>query len=134
MTDESNDLSPINQTQENHSVVTLIESPPEDQINSLSFEPYYDDPIVTPLLYTSFEGPEGMDDGKCISESEESGFWKRNSTVNNEKKLWITICISLIFFCVELVGGWISGSLALLSDLFHLLSGGFFRSLYLTRA
>ncbi|RIB08522.1 cation efflux family-domain-containing protein [Gigaspora rosea] len=38
------------------------------------------------------------------------------------KKLWIAIVISLTFFAIELVGGFIAASLALLSDSFHLLS------------
>ncbi|PKY40367.1 cation efflux protein [Rhizophagus irregularis] len=37
-------------------------------------------------------------------------------------KLWIAIVISLLFFVIELIGGFIAGSLALLSDSFHLLS------------
>ncbi|CAI2178659.1 9820_t:CDS:2 [Funneliformis geosporum] len=97
-----------------------------------SFESYHDNPSitslqhpVTPLLYTSFEGPDIHEDeeDKCgISDDEEDGCRLDKSSKRYASKLWIAIVISLFFFVTELAGGFIAGSLALLSDSFHLLS------------
>ncbi|CAG8436416.1 3832_t:CDS:2 [Diversispora eburnea] len=87
--------------------------------------PYHDNPSVisidsnAPLLYTSFDGID--DDDRCGSDDDE-GYIKNKSSKHSAKKLWIVIGISLFFFCIELSGGFITGSLALLSDAFHLLS------------
>jgi len=48
------------------------------------------------------------------------GYENNNSSKN---KLIKVLCVSSLFFLIELTGGLISGSLALLSDSFHLLSG-----------
>lgn len=90
----------------------------ERQISSPDvFEPYHDNPSV---IYTSFEqSPE--EDDKCGSDDEGG-----SSSGRSARKLWVATGISLIFFSIELVGGLIAGSLALLSDSFHLLSGWFF--------
>ncbi|CAG8569189.1 11891_t:CDS:2 [Acaulospora colombiana] len=126
MPNESNDPSSLGEERD---------LPPFEIISSREtappFETYQDNLSVTsittattPLLYTSFEGPDGTNDNdKCGGDDEENCFSGRKSTAQSEKKLWIAICISLFFFCVELVGGWLAGSLALLSDSFHLLSG-----------
>lgn len=42
------------------------------------------------------------------------------------RKLKIAVMMCLIFFAMELVGGIVAGSLALLSDAFHLLTGSIF--------
>jgi len=91
-----------------------------------SFESYHDNPSSTPLLsYTSFEGPDIEDEGdKCgISDDEDYGCRMDKTSKRYASKLWIAIVISLFFFVTELAGGLIAGSLALLSDSFHLLSG-----------
>ncbi|CAG8553903.1 2866_t:CDS:2 [Racocetra persica] len=97
--------------------------------NRDSIEPYHDNPSTasivtgTPLLYTSFNGP---DDAHVMCGSndndEDNGCRMERSSSQPVKKLWIAIVISLLFFSVELVGGIIAESLALLSDSFHLLS------------
>ncbi|KAI9138688.1 cation efflux protein, partial [Paraphysoderma sedebokerense] len=50
----------------------------------------------------------------------------------SKRKLWIASALCFMFFVVELVGGILSGSLAILSDSFHLLSDllGFSISLF----
>ncbi|CAG8465838.1 8604_t:CDS:2 [Acaulospora morrowiae] len=110
----------INQIQESFSPLQ------SDQRVSTPLEIYSDNPSVTsvtaPLLYTSFEGPECTNGYKCGGEDEDSSFFKNKLAEQGEKKLWIAICISLLFFCIELTGGLLAGSLALLSDSFHLLS------------
>ncbi|CAG8719677.1 21378_t:CDS:2, partial [Racocetra persica] len=92
----------------------------------LPFEPYRDDPeeaSATQLLYTSFDGPIDSDNGKCpINVEEDNDYHSNTSSKKYARKLRIAIVISTTFFVLELVGGWISGSLALLSDSFHLLS------------
>ncbi|CAG8555319.1 7613_t:CDS:2 [Cetraspora pellucida] len=113
-------------------VVNLQPNPVnESQIHNHrdSLESYHDNPniasIVTnaPLLYTSFNGPDeaqilcGSNDG-----DEDNGCRMERSSSQPLKKLWIAIVISLTFFAIELIGGIIAGSLALLSDSFHLLS------------
>ncbi|CAG8605009.1 12608_t:CDS:2, partial [Funneliformis caledonium] len=105
------------------------------QMNSrgVSFESYHDNPSITslqqhtatPLLYTSFEGPDLREDeeDKCgLSDDEDDGCRLDKSSKRYASKLWIAIVISLLFFVTELAGGLIAGSLALLSDSFHLLS------------
>jgi len=52
-----------------------------------------------------------------------SGYANNNASKN---KLIKVVCVSTFFFLIELTGGLISGSLALLSDSFHLLSGNYF--------
>ncbi|RHZ45358.1 hypothetical protein Glove_680g63 [Diversispora epigaea] len=90
----------------------------------IPYHPYHDNSSAisigsnAPLLYTTFDGPD--DDDKCGSDDE--WYNKEGSSKRSEKKLWIAIGISLFFFCLELSGGFIAGSLALLSDSFHLLS------------
>lgn len=96
-----------------------------------SFESYHDNPSITslhsstPLLYTSFEGPDIREDeeDKCGLEDEDDGCRMDRTSKRYASKLWIAIVISLLFFVIELIGGFIAGSLALLSDSFHLLSG-----------
>lgn len=51
---------------------------------------------------------------------------------SSKKTLWITLFLTLFFAVVELVGGWISGSLALLSDSAHMVSDVFALGLSLT--
>ncbi|CAG8570223.1 12045_t:CDS:10 [Rhizophagus irregularis] len=95
-----------------------------------SFESYHDNPSITslhsstPLLYTSFEGPDIREDeeDKCGLEDEDDGCRMDRTSKRYASKLWIAIVISLLFFVIELIGGFIAGSLALLSDSFHLLS------------
>ncbi|GBC07774.1 hypothetical protein RclHR1_07690008 [Rhizophagus clarus] len=95
-----------------------------------SFESYHDNPSITslhsstPLLYTSFEGPDIREDeeDKCGLEDEDEGCRMDRTSKRYASKLWIAIVISLSFFVIELIGGFIAGSLALLSDSFHLLS------------
>ncbi|RGB30467.1 cation efflux family-domain-containing protein [Rhizophagus diaphanus] len=95
-----------------------------------SFESYHDNPSITslhsstPLLYTSFEGPDIREDeeDKCGLEDEDDGCRMDRTSKRYASKLWIAIVISLFFFVIELIGGFIAGSLALLSDSFHLLS------------
>jgi len=41
---------------------------------------------------------------------------------SNSKKLWLAFLITTLFMVVEAVGGWISGSLALLADAGHMLT------------
>lgn len=43
----------------------------------------------------------------------------------DRRKLTIAVILCLIFFGIELAGGLVSGSLAILSDSFHLLSGAY---------
>ena len=45
-----------------------------------------------------------------------------SDTASDKRKLLLAIFVSTLFFFVELVGGVVAGSLALLSDSFHLLS------------
>lgn len=45
--------------------------------------------------------------------------------LTEEKRLIIALCLSAMFFLVELGGGLWSNSLALLSDSFHLLTGNY---------
>ncbi|CAG8756705.1 3883_t:CDS:1, partial [Racocetra fulgida] len=97
--------------------------------NRDSIESYHDNPSTTsivtgtPLLYTSFNGPDDAH-AMCGSNDndEDNGCRMERSSSQPVKKLWIAIVISLLFFTIELVGGIIAGSLALLSDSFHLLS------------
>ncbi|CAG8668912.1 36674_t:CDS:2 [Gigaspora margarita] len=102
-------------------------TPVNDFQQSYSFEPYRDDPeeVSTPqLLYTSFDGPIDTNNGKCpIGSEEDSDYYHSdNSSRRHARKLWIATVLSTFFFVLELFGGWITGSLALLSDSFHLLS------------
>ncbi|CAG8772713.1 22546_t:CDS:2 [Gigaspora margarita] len=93
-----------------------------------SIESYHDNPSIasiatnTPLLYTSFNGPDGANALCGHIDNEDSGCRMEKSSSQPAKKLWIAIVISLTFFTIELVGGLIAASLALLSDSFHLLS------------
>ncbi|CAG8473410.1 2131_t:CDS:2, partial [Gigaspora rosea] len=93
-----------------------------------SIESYHDNPSIvsiatnTPLLYTSFNGPDGANALCGHIDNEDSGCRMEKSSSQPVKKLWIAIVISLTFFAIELVGGFIAASLALLSDSFHLLS------------
>ncbi|CAG8571717.1 7267_t:CDS:2 [Dentiscutata erythropus] len=88
--------------------------------------PYRDDPeeASTPqLLYTSFDGPIDTNNGKCpIGNEEDNDYHSNTSSKRYARKLLIATVISSFFFSLELFGGWIAGSLALLSDSFHLLS------------
>ncbi|CAG8735862.1 3692_t:CDS:1, partial [Acaulospora morrowiae] len=83
------------------------------------FMPYDDKLVIPSMIVTTLENPEyAEEEDKCdLSDENEVEREKPGS-----KKLWIAIGISLIFFFTELVGGLFSGSLALLSDSFHLLS------------
>ncbi|CAG8656042.1 10987_t:CDS:2 [Dentiscutata erythropus] len=90
-----------------------------------SIESYHDNPSITsiatntPLLYTSFDEANGI----CGHNNDEDNDCRmEKSSSQPKKKLWIAIGISLTFFAIELVGGFIAESLALLSDSFHLLS------------
>lgn len=40
----------------------------------------------------------------------------------SKKTLWVSLCLTLFFACIELIGGMLSGSLALISDSFHMFS------------
>lgn len=44
----------------------------------------------------------------------------KTSSLKNERYLWIALGLTAIFTCVEMIGGWLSGSLALLSDAAHM--------------
>ncbi|CAG8479586.1 7743_t:CDS:2 [Diversispora eburnea] len=97
--------------------------------------------IIVPLVDEfSLECLEEEEEDKCWINGEESNgidnFKKKEK--NSSRKLLIAIGISLIFFGIELFGGFISGSLALLCDSFHLLSDVIsfaisFLSIYLAR-
>ncbi|CAG8628686.1 3808_t:CDS:2, partial [Cetraspora pellucida] len=100
---------------------TLVNGSQQD----FSYEPYHDDPeeaSTTQLIYTSFDGPIDTDNGKCPISIDEDNDYHSNASKPYARKLRIAIVISMLFFVLELVGGWIAGSLALLSDSFHLLS------------
>ncbi|CAG8574654.1 7269_t:CDS:2 [Dentiscutata heterogama] len=90
--------------------------------------PYRDNPeeaSTTQLLYTSFDGPIDTNNGKCPIGNEEDNDYHSHSNTSSKRyarKLLIATVISSFFFFLELFGGWIAGSLALLSDSFHLLS------------
>ncbi|RIB10582.1 cation efflux family-domain-containing protein [Gigaspora rosea] len=101
-------------------------TPVNDFQQTYSFEPYRDNPeevSTTQLLYTSFDGPIDTSNGKCpIGSEEDSDYHFNHSSRRHARKLWIASILSTFFFFLELSGGWITGSLALLSDSFHLLS------------
>nr|CAG8610704.1 2819_t:CDS:2 [Entrophospora candida] len=59
----------------------------------------------------------------CGSSDDKKRYQMEKSSKHSARKLWIAIVIACLFFTIELIGGWIAGSLALLSDSFHLLSG-----------
>ncbi|CAH1765927.1 13049_t:CDS:2, partial [Entrophospora sp. SA101] len=58
----------------------------------------------------------------CGSSDDKKRYQMEKSSKHSARKLWIAIVIACLFFTIELIGGWIAGSLALLSDSFHLLS------------
>jgi len=44
------------------------------------------------------------------------------SIQDDQRRLWIVLAVTSVYFITELVGGYLSGSLALLSDAVHMLT------------
>ncbi|CAG8474409.1 7843_t:CDS:2, partial [Acaulospora colombiana] len=135
MTDETTDrlLTDVKRSYELLEENTSVRSIPEFLAHLGSeFMPCHDKLTVHPMIITILENPVHVEnEDKCdLSDEEDFDGEKVEDFHHHEKvrergskKLMIAIGISSLFFVTELIGGLISGSLALLSDSFHLLSG-----------